>query len=82
MSQIIKRNNKFVREIWDRKKALKFFEDKNEIYKVEIIKSLNEDEDLTIYKQGEWVDLCRGPHSISPGFINYSLDALSKNHKN
>ena len=76
MSQIIKRNNKFVREIWDRKKALKFFEDKNEIYKVEIIKSLNEDEDLTIYKQGEWVDLCRGPHSISTGFINYSFKIM------
>ncbi len=76
MIQIIKRNNKFAREVWDRKKALEFFENKNEIYKVEIINSLNKDEELTIYKQGEWVDLCRGPHSLSTGYINYSFKIM------
>ena len=65
MHEIVNKDEKFAREVWSREKAIKFFKEKGEEYKVELIKDLNPDEELTIYKQGEWLDLCRGPHMIS-----------------
>jgi threonyl-tRNA synthetase len=66
MRKIVERNSPFVREVWDREKALKYFRDKGEIYKAELIEDLPADEDIKIYKQDEgedgWLDLCRGPH--------------------
>ena len=76
MKEIIKNNKKFTREIWKREDALKYFNSKKEKYKIEIIKSLKEDEKLMIYKQGEWLDLCKGPHSTTTGSINYSFKIL------
>ena len=65
MHEIINRNEKFTREVWSRDEAIKFFKSKGEEYKVELIEDLNEDEEITVYKQGEWLDLCRGPHMMS-----------------
>ena len=65
MHEIINRNEKFTREVWSRDEAIKFFKSKGEEYKVELIEDLNEDEEVTVYKQGEWLDLCRGPHMMS-----------------
>jgi len=65
MHEIINKNEKFTREVWSREKAIKFFKDKGERYKVELIQDLNPDEEISIYKQGEWLDLCRGPHMTS-----------------
>jgi len=65
MHEIVNKDEKFAREVWSREKAIKFFKEKGEEYKVELIEDLNPDEELTIYKQGEWLDLCRGPHMIS-----------------
>tara|TARA_B100000959_G_scaffold282975_1_gene350676 strand:- start:669 stop:2594 length:1926 start_codon:yes stop_codon:yes gene_type:complete len=65
MHEIVNKDEKFAREVWSREKAIKFFKEKGEEYKVELIQDLNPDEELTIYKQGEWLDLCRGPHMIS-----------------
>ncbi len=62
MRKIIERGSPFVREVWDRNEAIKHFKDKGEAYKAELISDLPEDETITIYKQGEWSDLCRGPH--------------------
>ena len=62
MRQIIERANPFTREVWDRNDAIKTFKDKGEEFKVELIQDLPESESITIYKQGEWFDLCRGPH--------------------
>ncbi len=62
MRQIIERGAPFEREVWDRKDAIKYFTDKGELYKAELITDLPEDQTITIYKQGEWLDLCRGPH--------------------
>lgn len=62
MRQIIERGNAFTREVWDRNEAIKFFRDKGEAFKAELIEDLPESETITIYKQGEWLDLCRGPH--------------------
>ncbi len=62
MRKIIERGDAFEREVWDRDKAIAYFKDKGESYKAELIEDLPESEDITIYRQGDWLDLCRGPH--------------------
>jgi threonyl-tRNA synthetase len=71
MQKIIKRNEKLQREVWDRNKAIKFFEEGGEKYKAEIIKDLPESEEITIYRQGNFIDLCRGPHLPSTSYVKY-----------
>ena len=65
MHEIIQRNENFTREIWSRNEAINFFKDKKENYKVELIEDLSVNEEISIYKQGNWLDLCRGPHMMS-----------------
>ena len=62
MREIIDRDSKIVREEWDRDDAIKHFESVGETYKAEIIRDLPAGEIITLYRQGDWVDLCRGPH--------------------
>ena len=62
MHEIIKQNAAIEREEWDRAEAIKYFKDKGELYKAEIIEDLPASDTITIYRQGEWLDLCRGPH--------------------
>ncbi len=62
MREIVARREPFVREVWEREKAIAFFAGKGEKYKAEIIRDLPESETITLYRQGGWVDLCRGPH--------------------
>ncbi len=65
MHEIIQRNESFVREVWSKDEAIKYFKDKGETYKVELINDLSDNEEISIYKQGAWLDLCRGPHMVS-----------------
>ena len=69
MREIVKRDRPFTKEVWDRDEAKAFFRDKGEHYKVELIDAIPEGEDLRIYRQGDWLDLCRGPHMTSTGKI-------------
>ncbi|WFW29879.1 MAG: threonine--tRNA ligase [Wolbachia endosymbiont of Menacanthus eurysternus] len=69
MKKIIKNNYKFIKETWTHKQAIDFFNNRGEKYKVDIISSIPKDESLTIYRQGDFVDLCRGPHSLSTGKV-------------
>jgi threonyl-tRNA synthetase len=62
MKKIVERGSPFVREVWERDAAIKFFKDKGENYKAELIRDLPETEEIKIYRQGDWLDLCRGPH--------------------
>tara|TARA_B100001142_G_scaffold103485_1_gene105544 strand:+ start:145 stop:2100 length:1956 start_codon:yes stop_codon:yes gene_type:complete len=62
MHEIIDKGDPFLREVWDRDDAIRYFEGMGEKYKSEIIKDLPSEEDITIYRQGDWVDLCKGPH--------------------
>lgn len=62
MHEIVKRDEKIERIVMPRNEAIKFFKDKGEHYKVEIIEDLPEDETITLYRQGNYTDLCRGPH--------------------
>ena len=76
MKMIIERGDEFKREIWDRNKAIKYFKDIGELYKAEIIEDLPEDEEITVYRQGEWMDLCRGPHLPSTKHIGFSFKLM------
>jgi threonyl-tRNA synthetase len=69
MREIVARNAQFVREEWDRVEAIQFFEDRGERYKAQLIRDLPASETITIYRQGEWLDLCRGPHMRGTGDI-------------
>ena len=62
MKKIVERGAAFTREVWDRNEAIKFFKNKGENFKAELIEDLPETESIKIYKQGDWLDLCRGPH--------------------
>ena len=65
MHDIIQRNKNFIREVWSKEDSIKYFKDKGEDYKVELINDLPDNEEISIYKQGDWLDLCRGPHMVS-----------------
>ena len=67
MHEIVKRDEPVTREIWDRADAIKFFKDKGEHYKAEIIEGIPGDEEVSLYRQGDFIDLCRGPHLPSTG---------------
>jgi threonyl-tRNA synthetase len=69
MREIIGRNKPFTKEVWPREKAQKVFGDKGESYKVELVDAIPADQDVKIYSQGDWFDLCRGPHMASTGQI-------------
>jgi len=62
MHEIVNQGEQFIREVWSREEAIKYFSEKGEKYKAELINDLPDDEIISIYKQGNWLDLCRGPH--------------------
>ena len=76
MKEIIKRDEPFVREVWDRQKAMDTLRDKGESYKVELIEAIPEGEDIGIYRQGDWFDVCRGPHMPSTGKIGKAFKLM------
>lgn len=76
MAHIINRNDKFERQVWDRNEAIAKFRDMGEEFKAELIEDLPEDETITVYKQGEWFDLCRGPHLPSTGKIGKAFKLM------
>ena len=67
MHEIVARDEAVIREIWNREEAITFFKDAGERYKAEIIEAIPSDEDITLYRQGNFIDLCRGPHLPSTG---------------
>lgn len=69
MKDIVKRNEEIIREVWDRNDAIAHFNGIGETYKAEIISDLPESETITVYRQGEFLDLCRGPHLPSTGIL-------------
>lgn len=69
MNKIISKDLKFTRQEVSRKEALKLMSEKNEYYKIELINDLDENEQISLYTQGDFTDLCRGPHIPSTRFI-------------
>ncbi|HHZ10367.1 MAG TPA: threonine--tRNA ligase [Rhizobiales bacterium] len=76
MREIIARNRPFTKEVWDRDRAKRVFRDKGEAYKVELIDAIPDDQELKIYYQGDWFDLCRGPHMASTGQIGQAFKLM------
>ena len=76
MMEIIKRDEPFIREEWDRDDAVRHFTDIGEKYKAQIIHDLPASETISIYRQGEWMDLCRGPHLPSTGHVGKGFKLL------
>ena len=73
MHEIVDRDEKIEREVWTRNEALEFFKKNNEIFKVELVNVIPEEETVTFYRQGNFVDLCRGPHAPSTKKLGHSF---------
>ncbi|HKJ60798.1 MAG TPA: threonine--tRNA ligase [Hyphomicrobiales bacterium] len=69
MHEIIAADKPFTKEVWSRKKAKDHFKKQGETFKVELVDAIPEGQDLKIYRQGDWLDLCRGPHMNSTGKV-------------
>jgi threonyl-tRNA synthetase len=69
MKEIVDRDEKIEREVWNRDEAIAHFKSIGEAYKAEIIEGIPAGEDVSVYRQGAWKDLCRGPHLPSTKFV-------------
>lgn len=76
MREIIARDKPFTKEIWSRDDAKRVFAEKGENFKVELVDAIPEDQTIRIYKQGDWFDLCRGPHMTSTGKIGNAFKLM------
>jgi threonyl-tRNA synthetase len=76
MREIIAADKPFTKQVWSRQQAKQVFRDKGELFKVELVDAIPEDQQIKIYKQGEWFDLCRGPHMTSTGKIGSAFKLM------
>ena len=76
MREIVARDEAVTREVWDRDRAIEFYKGQGEHYKAEIIEDLPEEEEVTLYRQGGFVDLCRGPHLPSTGKLGKAFKLM------
>jgi threonyl-tRNA synthetase len=76
MREIIARDAPFTKELWSREEAKRVFSEKGEAFKVELVDAIPPGEDLKIYRQGDWFDLCRGPHMASTGQVGNAFKLM------
>ena len=76
MREIIARDKPFTKEVWSRDETKKVFRDKGENFKVELVDAIPADQQIKIYKQGDWFDLCRGPHMTSTGKVGNAFKLM------
>ncbi|MFO1135348.1 MAG: threonine--tRNA ligase [Rhodoblastus sp.] len=76
MREIVARDKPFTKEVWTREQAIAHFEKAGEAFKVELVEAIPADQDLKIYRQGDWLDLCRGPHMTSTGKIGEAFKIM------
>lgn len=76
MHEIVERDETITREVWDRNEAIRYFNEIGEKYKAEHIATLPPEEEITIYRQGDWLDLCRGPHLPSTKKLGHAFKLL------
>jgi threonyl-tRNA synthetase len=76
MREIISRDKPFTKDVWDREKTKQVFRDKGENFKVELVDAIPGNEPIKIYKQGDWFDLCRGPHMTSTGKVGNAFKLM------
>lgn len=73
MREIVRRDEPIVREVWERQEAVRFFREQGEHYKAEIIEGIPSEEPISLYRQGDFIDLCRGPHLPSTGRLGQAF---------
>ena len=73
MHEIVDRDELISREVWSREKAISYFKKNNEKFKLELVNAIPKDELVTFYRQGNFLDLCRGPHSSSTKKLGHSF---------
>jgi len=78
MRRIIAKNEPFTREVWSREQLIETWTKQGETFKAEWAAELPEGEELTIYRQGEWLDMCRGPHMVSTGKLDPNAFKLTR----
>lgn len=76
MRELVKEDISIQREVWERDVAIDFFEEQGETYKAQIIRDLPEDEVISLYRQGDFIDLCRGPHLPSTGRLGQGFKLM------
>jgi len=76
MREIVARDKPFTKEVWSREQAKKMFRDMGETFKVELVDAIPEDQQIKIYRQGDWFDLCRGPHMTSTGKVGNAFKLM------
>src|SRR5262245_62309775 len=74
--EIIPLDKPFAKEVWSRDEAKKVFRYKGEAFKVELVDAIPENQEIKIYKQGDWFDLCRGPHMTSTGKVGNAFKLM------
>src|SRR5215469_12926596 len=77
MREIVKRDEKIAREVWERDAAIRYFRDIGETYKAEYIGEIPEDEEISLYRQGDFLDLCVGPHLPSTGHLGRAFKLMN-----
>ena len=73
MHEIVDRDEKIFREVWTRKKALEHYSQNNENFKIELVNAIPEDQLITFYRQGDFLDLCKGPHTSSTKKLGHAF---------
>ena len=76
MAQIVDRDETIIREVWTRADATRFFEESGETFKAEHVAGLPDGVEITLYRQGDWIDLCTGPHLPSTGRLGKSFKLM------
>ena len=76
MHEIVDRDEAIVRSVWSRDDAVAFYQKNNEPFKVELVEAIPADETVTFYQQGNFIDLCRGPHAPSTGKIGHAFKLM------
>ncbi|MCI4677926.1 threonine--tRNA ligase [Rhodoblastus acidophilus] len=76
MREIVAADKPIVREEWTRDEAVNYFEKQGEAFKVELVETIPADQKISVYRQGEWLDLCRGPHMPSTGKIGNAFKLM------
>ncbi|WP_237151495.1 threonine--tRNA ligase [Oryzibacter oryziterrae] len=76
MREIIARDKPFTKQVWSRDQAKDWFEKKGEAFKVELVDAISADQSIKMYAQGDWMDLCRGPHMVSTGKIGSAFKLM------
>ena len=77
MHEIVDRDEEITRNVWSRDEAVAFYKKRKEPFKIELVEAIPAEQTVTFYKQGEFIDLCRGPHLASTGKLGHAFKLMS-----